>query len=70
MHGRKSEIPHNSDEQVREYVEKALALVNDLDTPGDLRVAAFVEAIKLYAAKQVMIEAIQPGIGGLAIPRG
>ncbi len=70
MNGRKSEIPHNSDEQVREYVEKALALVDDLDPPSDLRVAAFVKAMELYASKQVMIEAIQPGIGGLAIPRG
>ncbi len=70
MNGRKSEIPHNSDEQVREYVAKALALVDDLDPPSDLRVAAFAKAMELYASKQVMIEAIQPGIGGLAIPRG
>lgn len=60
MNGRKSEIVHNSDEQVREYVTKALALVDELDVPDDLRITAFERACNLYASKQVTIEVMQP----------
>lgn len=60
MNGRKTEIVHNSDEQVREYVAKALALVAELEVPDDLRVTAFERACNLYASKQVTIEVMQP----------
>lgn len=48
----------NTDEQVREYVGKALALIDELDVPDDLRPAAFKEAVGLYAAKTLIQEQV------------
>ena len=70
MHGRTVEYPHNTDEQVREYLTKALELVDDLDPAGDLRQAVFVKATEFYAAKQILMEQVVPGVPNLAIPRG
>jgi hypothetical protein len=50
----------HSDEQVREYVAKSVALVDDLNVPGDLREAAFAQAVQLLAQKQVTFEQIAP----------
>ncbi len=70
MNGRRIELPHNTPEQVREYITSALALVDDLDPPGDLRQAVFVKAVEFYSAKAITVEQIAPGIPGMAIPRG
>ena len=53
---RRFEQPHNSPEQVREYLAGALALVDELDPPDDLRVAAFTKACDLISAKQIVYE--------------
>jgi len=57
------ESRHNSDEQVREYVEKALALVAELDPPDDLRGRVFDQACTFYAAKSITLEQVQPLAG-------
>lgn len=50
------EVPHNTLEQVPEYVRAAVQLVDDLAVPDDLRVAAFTKAVDLYSAKQLFID--------------
>jgi hypothetical protein len=51
----------HSDEQVREYVAKASAIVDDLEVADDLREAAFAQAVQLLAQKQVTFEQVSPG---------
>jgi hypothetical protein len=63
---RTTEHPHNSDEQVREYLQAALALIADLDPPDDLRGVAFAKAVDLFSAKQIVFEQ-QPS--ALALPQ-
>jgi hypothetical protein len=70
MHGIRHELPHNTPEQVREYLSAALEIVAELDPPTDLRVTAFDKAVNLLAAKQIGIEQVQPGMPTMAIPRG
>lgn len=53
---RAQEHQHNTPGQVQEYVSAALALVETLDPPDDLRVAVFTKAAELYAGKQVFVE--------------
>lgn len=60
MNGRRTELIHNSPDQVREYLAGALAVVAELEVPDDLRVAAFGKAVDLIAAKQITVEAIAP----------
>lgn len=50
------ELPHNTDEQVREYLQAALAVVADLELDDDLRVPAFIKAVDLFASKQIIYE--------------
>jgi len=57
------EFRHNTDEQVREYVEKALALVAELEPPDDLRGLVFSNACTFYAAKQIVMEQVAPLAG-------
>lgn len=68
MNGRRQDVPHNSDEQVREYVEKAVALADELTGKDDRWPVVFTGALGLYAAKSISIEQIQPGIPTMAIP--
>lgn len=60
MNGRRIELPHNTPEQVREYLAAALAIVDELDPDDDLRGVAFAKAVDLLAAKQITIEQIAP----------
>jgi len=65
---RQTDYQHNTPEQARGYVEAALALVDELSPPDDLRVAVFTKACDLFAAKQVVLEhaAVAPqGLGAL-----
>lgn len=67
---RRTEIQHNTPEQVAGYLDEALRIVTELEPPEDLREVAFGKAVDLLAAKQLMLE--QPatlGMGALAIPR-
>jgi hypothetical protein len=61
MIGRQHEIVHNTDEQVREYVRKGLELLDELEVPDELRAVVFERAVNLFASKQVVVEAVQPG---------
>lgn len=63
------EIPHNSPEQIEDYLRSALELVERLEVPDDLRVAAFTKAVDLFASKQLLLEQAPPlGVGGMEIP--
>jgi len=64
---RKTEYQHNTPEQVREYVEAALALVEELDPPADLREACFTQALNMTSAKQIFYE--QAAMGALDLNR-
>lgn len=70
MNGRRTEQPHNTPEQVREYLREALEVVDELGPPDDLRVACFTKAADLLSAKQIMLEAIAPGFLGGVRPVG
>lgn len=65
---RYTERQHNTPAQIREYLRDALAVVEELEPPDDLRVAVFTKAAELAAAKQVTGEAIVAGALGLAVP--
>ena len=70
MNGRRTELMHNTPEQVREYLREALAIVEELDPPTDLREVAFTKAADLVSGKQIAVEQVVPGIPGMTIPRG
>lgn len=60
----KQEVQLNAPQQANDWLRDALALVNEIDPPADLRAAMFVKAVDLLAAKQVFFEqspAILPG---------
>jgi hypothetical protein len=63
MSMRQTEYPNNTPEQVREYLQTAADIVAELDIAPDLIPHAFVQAVGLIAAKQVVLE--QVGLGGL-----
>jgi hypothetical protein len=52
----KREYPHNTPEQVRDYLLEALTIVAEIDPPDDLRGLAFSKAVDLVSAKQVIFE--------------
>jgi hypothetical protein len=64
---RQSEYPHNTPEQVREYIQGAADVVEACDIPPDLVPIAFEKAIDLIANKQIVLE--QVGLG-MAMPQG
>lgn len=51
----RQEIPNNTDDQVQDYVCKALSLVHELDPPSDLRASVFEQACQMYAGKQIVM---------------
>ena len=69
VEGIRTETRYHSDEQVEEIVTKAAALVERLALADDLREAAFQTAANLYAQKNITVEAIQPGVATVALPR-
>lgn len=64
-----SELPHNSPEQVTQYLDTALRLTAEMDVPEDLRVAFFNKAVDLVAAKQITLEQIQASPLGMVLGR-
>jgi hypothetical protein len=64
----RTEIAHNTPEQVREYLREALAIVAELDPPDDLRPAVFTKAAEYVASKQVMLAQPPPLPAGLVRP--
>lgn len=65
-----SEVRYNSDEQVAEAIDKALALATRESVPAELRAAVLTAAVPLYAQKHVELEQVQLGANHLAIPQG
>lgn len=65
MNGRKVEFPHNTPEQARGYLIEALAIVEELDVPDDLRSVAFVKAVDLVSAKSIQVEQVAADLGAL-----
>jgi hypothetical protein len=63
MSMRQTEYPNNTPEQVREYLQTAADIVEAVDIPPDLIPHAFVQAINLIAAKQVVLEQVGLGVG-------
>jgi hypothetical protein len=61
------EHQHNTPEQVEEYLAAALAAVEKLNPPEDLREAFFTSAVHLISNKQIIAEQAPPL---MAIPRG
>jgi hypothetical protein len=56
----RQELPNNTDEQVEEYVCKALGLLSELDPEPLLRGPVFEQACALYASKQIVMTQPQP----------
>lgn len=56
----RTEIPNNTPAQVLEYIDHALAVVEEVAPPNDLREAVFTGALNLIAGKQVVLEQPQP----------
>jgi hypothetical protein len=68
----RQETPNNSAEQVREYVEKAIALLDELGVQGDDRAALLPTVVELYSGKQIiMMQAPHVDLGVLSagLPR-
>lgn len=57
----RQEIQHNTPEQVLAYLNAALAIVAELELADELREPAFVKAVDLLAAKQIMLDPVAPG---------
>lgn len=57
---RKTEVPHYTPEQVRFHLVDALTAVNKANVPPELREAAYREAVRLLAAKQIVVEQFTP----------
>lgn len=58
---RRVEHQHNTPDQVKQYLEQALAIVAELELADDLRVPAFTKAVDLVAGKQIVFEQAQLG---------
>ncbi len=67
------EIYMNTPDQVRSYLREALAVVEELDPPEDLRQIVFAKAIDQIANKNVTLEQsdVSPVMRPMmAIPKG
>jgi hypothetical protein len=51
----RQEIPNNTDEQVREYLLKTLALLEDVNVPIVVRPQAFEQVFQAFAGKQIVM---------------
>ena len=69
MQGIRHEDRYHTDEQIREAVAFAVECADDEAIPSDLREAAFTFAVNCRVQKNITIEAIQPGVPRMAIPR-
>jgi hypothetical protein len=57
---RQTEYQNNTPEQVEKYLEDALILTEKLAPPDDLRVAVFENAVRMFSAKQIVMEQVNP----------
>lgn len=51
----RQEIPNNTPAQVLAYVNAALALVDEIEPPDDLRASVFEKACDLFSGKQILM---------------
>lgn len=65
----RQEFRHHTDEQIEACARAALALVEALDPPADLRPALLEQAMGMYAAKQIVFEQVPPTLLGAGLPR-
>ena len=65
----KREFWHNTDEQVRDFIARAAGIVDELGLPDDIREAAFVQAVGLLSARQIVFEQVAP-MGTIMRPQG
>jgi hypothetical protein len=56
----RQEQPNNTPEQVREYLRGALAVLDEIDPPAELREAVFTQAVSLISGKQIIFASPQP----------
>jgi hypothetical protein len=52
----KTDVQHNTEAQVMDYLRAALSIIEDGNVPEDLRVAAFAAVYNSVCSKQVIIE--------------
>jgi len=64
---RKQELHFNTPEQVEGYLRMALAAVEAVNPPEDLRVTAYEKAVDLIANKHVVVEqlGVVPDLSGV-----
>ncbi len=60
----RQEYPHHSREQIVGYLRDAEAIVGELELDPELLVPAFLKAVDLLAAKQIVFEQTRLGIRG------
>lgn len=65
---RKREIQNYEPAEVEQHIRAALELVERLSPADDLRPHVFAQAVNLYSGKQIMVEQVQTGSNGLALP--
>jgi len=56
----RTEVPNNTPEQARDYLVRALELVEDVAPPEDLRAAVFEAAFAAVSGKQILMAQPQP----------
>jgi hypothetical protein len=67
----RQELPNNTIEQVKQYVQDALTLTDTLEPPDDLRAAVFTAAVNLISGKQIVMAQPQPmDLRGLGLKAG
>ncbi len=61
------EYPHHSREQIVGYLRDAESIVGELELDAELLVPAFLKAVDLLAAKQIVFEQTTLGVRGPAL---
>lgn len=60
------EFPHNTDEQVADYLERTLRIMGEQGIDADHFAAVFPVVFNSVSGKQILIE--QASMGGIAMP--
>jgi hypothetical protein len=67
----RQELPNNTIEQVKQYVQDALTLTDTIAPPDDLREAVFTAAVNLISGKQIVMQQPQQmDLRGLGLKAG
>lgn len=62
-----SQVVHmnHTDDDAKSIVERAAAIVAELELDGDLKVPAFEQLVRLLAGENIVVESPQAGILGM-----